>query len=136
MFLASEPIYWVGDVPGFRNKTEDATWLQATTEAADRCALTGERVEILGRDGKFLVARPGAAPEGTITIGSYAESDDGSPLAKIFDRRGAGMLPPCQDHSCRCTPSALSTSRVPESILAVVARGSIVAGSDRLILGG
>jgi hypothetical protein len=42
MFLASQPIYWVGDVPGFRNKTEDATWIRATTEAAACCALTGE----------------------------------------------------------------------------------------------
>ena len=42
-------------------------WYRSITEAAARCALTGEPVESLGRDGKLLVTRPGAAPEDTTT---------------------------------------------------------------------
>ena len=30
----AEPIYWEGDIPGFLNKTDEATWIQATTDAA------------------------------------------------------------------------------------------------------
>jgi hypothetical protein len=41
--LAGRPVHWEGDVPDFLNKTEDAAWPQATTEAVGRCALTGIR---------------------------------------------------------------------------------------------
>ena len=81
-------IYWEGDVPGFLNKTDEAAWIQATTEAAARCAQTGEPVEIPGRDGTCLMVRPGDAPPGTSTRGPYLESDDGTRLARIIDRKG------------------------------------------------
>lgn len=83
------PVYWEGDIPGFLNKADEAAWTQATTEAADRCAQTGEPVEIPGRDGTCLVVRPGEAPRETSTRGSYVESDDGTRLARIIDRKGA-----------------------------------------------
>ena len=32
----TEAIYWEGDIPGFLNKTDEAAWIQVTTEAAAR----------------------------------------------------------------------------------------------------
>ena len=83
------PAYWEGDIPGFLNSADEAAWMQATTNAADRCAHTGQQVEIPGRDGACLVVRPGEAPPGTSTRGPYVESDDGTRLARIIDRKGA-----------------------------------------------
>lgn len=86
---AAPSIYWEGDIPGFLNKTEEAAWIKATTDGADRCALTGKPVEIPGRNGTCLVMRPGTAPRGTKTTGPLVESDDGTRLARILDRKGA-----------------------------------------------
>jgi hypothetical protein len=85
----AEPIYWKGDIPGFLNKTDEATWIQATTDAATRCAQTGEPVEIPRADGTCLVVRPGAPPPGTATRGPYVETDDGARLARRLDQKGA-----------------------------------------------
>jgi hypothetical protein len=84
-----EPVHWEGDIPGLLNKTDEAAWLQATSEAAARCAQTGEPVEIPGRDGTCFTFRPGAAPPDTSTKGPYVESDDGSRLARKIDQKGA-----------------------------------------------
>jgi hypothetical protein len=85
----TEPIYWEGDIPGFLNKTDEVKWMQATTDAATRCARTGEPVEIPGADGTCLVVRPGVAPPETATKGPYVETDDGARLAERLDRKGA-----------------------------------------------
>jgi hypothetical protein len=85
----TEPIYWEGDIPGLLNRTDEAAWIKATTEAAASCAQTGEPVEVPGRDGTCLIVRPGAAPPGTSTKGPYVESDDGSRLARKIDRKAA-----------------------------------------------
>jgi hypothetical protein len=85
----AEPVYWEGDIPGLLNKTDEAAWIQATAEAAARCAQTGEPAEVPGRDGTCLIFRPGAAPPDTSTKGPYVESDDGSRLARKIDRKGA-----------------------------------------------
>lgn len=85
----AKPVHWDGDIPGFLNRTDEAAWIQATTAAAARCAQTGEAVEIPGRDGTCLVVRPGEAPPGTSTRGPYVESDDGTRLARVIDRKGA-----------------------------------------------
>jgi hypothetical protein len=84
----AEPICWEGDIPGLLNRTDEAAWIKATAEAAARCAQMGEPVEIPGRDGTCLIVRPGAAPPGTSAKGPYAESDDGSRLARKIDRKG------------------------------------------------
>jgi hypothetical protein len=42
----AEPIHWEGDIPGFLNKADEAAWFTATADAATRCALSGESVEI------------------------------------------------------------------------------------------
>jgi hypothetical protein len=83
------PVYWEGDIPGFLNKADEVAWIQATTDAAYRCAQTGAPAEIPGRDGTRLVVQPGEAPRGTSTRGPYVESDDGARLARILDRKGA-----------------------------------------------
>ena len=85
----AEAIYWEGDIPGLLNRTDEAAWIQATTEAAARCAQAGEPVEIPGRDGTCLGVRPGAPPPSTSSRGPYIESDDGARLARIIDRKGA-----------------------------------------------
>jgi hypothetical protein len=84
----TEPIYWEGDIPGLLNRTDEAAWVKATTEAATRCAQTSEHIEIPGRDGTCLVVRPGAAPPNTSTKGPYVASDDGSRIAGRIDRKG------------------------------------------------
>jgi hypothetical protein len=83
------PVHWDGDIPGLLNRTDEAAWIQATADAAARCAQTGEPVDIPGRDGACLTVRPGAAPPNTSTKGPYVESDDGSRLAGKIDRKGA-----------------------------------------------
>lgn len=85
----AEPVHWEGDIPGFLNRADEAAWIKATTAAVTRCAQTGEPVEIPGRDGTCLVVRPGDAPPGTSTTGPYVESDDGTRLARIVDRKAA-----------------------------------------------
>jgi hypothetical protein len=82
-------IHWKGDIPGLLNRNDEATWIQATTEAAARCVQTGEPIEIPGRDGTCLVVRPGPTPRDTSTKGPYVESDDGSRLARKMDQKGA-----------------------------------------------
>lgn len=83
------PVYGEGDIPSFLNKADEAAWIQATTDAAGRCAQTGKPVEIHGHDGTCLVVRPGEASPGTSTRGPYVESDDASRLIRILDRKGA-----------------------------------------------
>jgi hypothetical protein len=85
----TEPIYWEGDIPGFLNKSDEAKWIQATTEASTHCAQTGEPAKIPGADGTCLVVRPGVAPHETATRGPYVETDDGARLAERLDRKGA-----------------------------------------------
>jgi hypothetical protein len=83
------PIYWEGDIPGLLNRTDEAAWIQATAEAAVRCAQTGEPIDIPSCNGACLTVRPGAAPPNTSTKGPYLESDDGSRLARKIDQKGA-----------------------------------------------
>jgi hypothetical protein len=85
----TEPIHWEGDIPGFLNRADEAAWVKATTDAAARCVLTGEPVEILRPNGTCLVVRPGAAPPGTSTRGPYLATDDGARLARCLDHKGA-----------------------------------------------
>jgi hypothetical protein len=85
----TKPIYWEGDIPGFLNKTDEAAWIQATTDAATRCTQTGEPMDIPGADGTCLIVRPGTAPPGTATKGPYVETDDGARLTRRLDRKGA-----------------------------------------------
>jgi hypothetical protein len=58
-----------GNIPGLLNRTDEAAWIQATAEAAARCAQTGEHVDIPGLNGACLTVRPGAAPPNTSTKG-------------------------------------------------------------------
>ena len=136
-----EPVYWEGDIPGLMNKTDEAAWIQATGEAAARCAQTGEPVEIPGRDGTCLIVRPGAAPTDTSTKGPYVESDDGSRLARKIDRkgaqtRGAGLAWVWVEDYGGIHPLSAFTSMPIEAKLGALADLAAPVLADRLHLAG
>jgi hypothetical protein len=87
--LASAPVYWEGHVPGYLNQADEARWIQATTDAAARCAQTGQPVEVPGPEGHVLVIRPGVPPPGTGLSGPELTLNFSTRMARILDRKGA-----------------------------------------------
>jgi hypothetical protein len=86
--LAAPPIYWEGDLPGALNQAEEATWVRETTDAATRCAQTGQPVEVRGPGDLMLVVRPGIAPPGTRLTGPHLGFAFGERLTGILGKKG------------------------------------------------
>jgi hypothetical protein len=89
MALARSAVYWEGHVPGFLNKSDEAKWLEQTTDVAAQCARTGQPAELPGVDGQLLIARPGDQAAGTGMTGPGLDLEFSRRLEGILDKKGA-----------------------------------------------
>ncbi|MFE6223012.1 hypothetical protein [Streptomyces sp. NPDC057854] len=88
-------IYWEGDFPEPISGSDFARWKAQTAEAAQRCAETGDSIDVLSDAGRRLTVHPGTAPQGTVLSGAPVESDQGRRLlskvrGKCLKTKGAG----------------------------------------------
>ncbi|MFJ3099737.1 hypothetical protein [Streptomyces hydrogenans] len=88
-------IYWEGDFPELLTASDFASWKERTAEAAQRCAESGDSVDVLSNASRRLTVHPGIAPPGTTLSGALVESDQGRRLlskvrGKCLKTKGAG----------------------------------------------
>lgn len=81
-------MYWEGRVPGFLNSTDEIKWRQRVADAADQCAQAQESVEVRGPWG-CLVVRPGTAPRRARLVGPHVETNTGTRLVEILNKKAA-----------------------------------------------
>lgn len=88
-------IHWEGNFPEHLNGDDFESWKRRAAEAAQRCAESGDSIDVLSNAGRRLTVHPGKAPLGTILSGDTVESDQGRRLlgkvrGKCVKTTGAG----------------------------------------------
>jgi hypothetical protein len=80
--------YWDGDVPGFLNRADEASWQAAVADAAVRCRESQETAHVSGPWGTLSVHPDGAGNPGTLH-GPQINQDLGARLRTVLDKKAA-----------------------------------------------
>lgn len=79
-------VHWEGNVPGFLNKADEASWKVKIVEVVARCKESNSAIEVSGAWGTLTV-QPGEEPEGLALHGPQVNVDLGARLHGVLDKK-------------------------------------------------